>query len=272
MWLMTQYGFFSIVQHKDDSEKFLVRARVRLDLDRLKDLAALTTDIVEIKSADYRYRIEISREEMLRVLRWLGEAINYPNFKDRIADLPDQKDRLAQYHEIWGTMRKIKESPSSEVCSSLLRPSRYGLEIHEIAKSGEKASAEPPVITKKGMNALLKYLPIFSQKDYEAGTCDVEEGSQYPWSYNEDVSQFMQDCYTHGFILDVNWPKWQDEALRLCTSGDIMNSDILTLQLVLTTILRKDRFCDGTVAIAIKDGFIVQILKRLKQLRNVRNR
>jgi len=97
MWLMTQYGFFSIVQHKDDAEKYLVRARLRPDLERLKDLAALTTEIVELKSADYRYRIVISREEMLRVLRWLGEAINYPNFKDRIADLPDQKDRLAQY-------------------------------------------------------------------------------------------------------------------------------------------------------------------------------
>ena len=112
MWLMTQYGFYSIVQHKDDSEKFLVRARVRLDLDRLKDLAALTTEIVELKDADYRYRIEISRNEMLRVLKWLGEAINYPNFKDRIADLPDQKPRLSQYHDVWATMRGINASTS----------------------------------------------------------------------------------------------------------------------------------------------------------------
>lgn len=173
MWLMTQYGFFSIVQHKDDAEKYLVRARLRPDLERLKDLAALTTEIVELKSADYRYRIEIGREEMLRVLKWLGEAINYPNFKNRIADLPDQKDRLSQYHEVWGTMRRIKESPSLDIATSPLRPARYGLEIHEIAKSCEKAPAGPPVITKKRMNALLKYLPIFSQKDYEAGTCDV---------------------------------------------------------------------------------------------------
>lgn len=89
----------------------------------------------------------------------------------------------------------------------------------------------------------------------------------YPWSYNEDVSQFMQDCYEHGFVLDFDWGKWQDEALRLLTSGEIMTSDMLTLQMILTTILRKDRFCDGTVAIAVKEGFIVQILKRLKQLR-----
>jgi len=110
MWLMTQYGFYSIVQHKDDSEKFLVRARVRLDLDRLKDLAALTTEIVELKDADYRYRIEISRNEMLRVLKLLGDAINYPNFKDRIADLPDQKPRLSQYHDVWATMRGMSET------------------------------------------------------------------------------------------------------------------------------------------------------------------
>ena len=114
--------------------------------------------------------MEISRDEMLRVLKWLGEAINYTNFKNRIADLPDQKDRLSQYHEIWATMRRIKEPSLPPAGPSKLRPGRYGQEI------GGVESAEPAVIIKQNVDALLKYLPIFSQKHYEPGTCNVKEG------------------------------------------------------------------------------------------------
>jgi hypothetical protein len=36
----------------------------------------------------------------------LADSIDYPNFKDRISETPDQRDRLGAYHHIWALMQE----------------------------------------------------------------------------------------------------------------------------------------------------------------------
>ena len=40
MWLMTTRGFYSVVEHRDDADRLLVRARTREDIEALAGLVA----------------------------------------------------------------------------------------------------------------------------------------------------------------------------------------------------------------------------------------
>ena len=105
MWIASTFGFISIVQHWDQTDTFLVKARVRKDLQFLFD----DMRILEIPSADYPYRVYVKKQEMADVLVKMIKNIDYPNFKNEIAALPDQRDKLAAYHEIWGVMKEYSE-------------------------------------------------------------------------------------------------------------------------------------------------------------------
>ena len=62
MWIFCKYGFFSAVQHKDKTDKLLIRARFEGDLERLagglpEDERKLCSSITETPHADYRFRM-----------------------------------------------------------------------------------------------------------------------------------------------------------------------------------------------------------------------
>ncbi|MFZ4696084.1 MAG: hypothetical protein ACOYMV_13245 [Verrucomicrobiia bacterium] len=109
MWLFTRFGFYSIVR-KDDG--IHVRGRVRKDLENLKQAAKLDGDILDWRrpkpggaKADYPYRIILTDNADLRkVMRLLADTLDYDNFKNRVATLPDQRAKLGAYHEVWGLM------------------------------------------------------------------------------------------------------------------------------------------------------------------------
>ena len=120
MWLFTQYGFYSVVaqsaeQSGDDDDQYLVRSRVRNDLENLKALAHLDNDILENAGTDYRYRLVLSGEEWSRALGSLGAAIDYSNFKNRIGELPDQRGKNTAYHQIWSKLIALKEPSADEI-------------------------------------------------------------------------------------------------------------------------------------------------------------
>ena len=100
MWLMTKHGFYSIVQ-KERGE-YHVRARVRKDLENLQERVPLAgREIQASKETDYPYRLIVGEAEVLKVLRFLGETLDYSNFKDTVADTPDQAARHDLYAQFW---------------------------------------------------------------------------------------------------------------------------------------------------------------------------
>ena len=103
MWLMTKHGFYSIVEKKPG--EFHIRARVPKDLENLVERVPLPeSEILSTKSADYHYRIIAGKGEVLKVMQFLGETVDYSNFKNRIEELPDQEQRHGLYSEVWGLL------------------------------------------------------------------------------------------------------------------------------------------------------------------------
>ena len=119
MWLMTTRGFFSVVQHFDDAEKVLIRARALEDLESLCELAEEVLDdaskgglaadaIIEMKEADYRYRLIADSEAWAEVMRALMAEVTYPNFKNAVTER--DPDRAHIYTDVWATLLQIQRA------------------------------------------------------------------------------------------------------------------------------------------------------------------
>ncbi len=106
MWLMTTYGFFSIVRKAEN--EFHLRGRIKQDVERLRTAAGLTAPVLTSEAADYRYRLVISAEDLHHVMDLLARSITYPNFKDQIGHEPDQRGKLPSYHRIWEIMSRLQ--------------------------------------------------------------------------------------------------------------------------------------------------------------------
>ena len=107
MWLMTKYGFYSIVQKQPG--EYHVRSRERNDIENLMDQVPLAqVQVIESKHSDYAFRIIVKKEDVLAILKFLGETIDYDNFKDKIDETPDQKHK--PYYEIWDILADALEA------------------------------------------------------------------------------------------------------------------------------------------------------------------
>jgi hypothetical protein len=109
MWIFSKFGFFSIVQDFQAPDILHVRARVAGDLERAFSACGIRALVTVNPDADYRYRSQVSRDDFLKLLAYLGENLNYPNFKSEIAKDPTQLDRLPAYHEVWHTLQAIQK-------------------------------------------------------------------------------------------------------------------------------------------------------------------
>lgn len=105
MWLMTQHGFYSIVEKQGACQ---VRARVRRDLENILGMMGWAYDIIEGEGTDYPYRIKIPRYKLLELLLRFGSEIDYRNFKNKIQQLPDQKAKSSAYGKVWGLMAGLQ--------------------------------------------------------------------------------------------------------------------------------------------------------------------
>jgi len=97
MWLFTDKGFLSIVQHNTLSDCFQVKSRV------IEPLEILWPDreVEVIDWADYRFRITIVKSEVLPVLMEVMASVGYTSFKDACRDDYNYHNALSR---IWVEM------------------------------------------------------------------------------------------------------------------------------------------------------------------------
>jgi 8-oxo-dGTP pyrophosphatase MutT (NUDIX family) len=110
MWLMTEFGFFSIVQKPDDVDAgtLTIRSRARRDLEDFeKRHPILTTPILETDNTDYRYRAKAKRKDIAKAMAAVTEAIDYSNFKSRVAKTQGDK-RAGVYHDVWSALLPLQ--------------------------------------------------------------------------------------------------------------------------------------------------------------------
>lgn len=107
MWLVTTRGFYSAVEDHEHLGNVLVRARVREDLEALVDLIP-SLEVHETPERDYRFRASVPREAWANAVAELAREIDYPNFKNAVAELQGS-DRAHVYSGVWGTLLGLQE-------------------------------------------------------------------------------------------------------------------------------------------------------------------
>lgn len=114
MWILTTIGFFSVVRKPGDV-LLTVRARCAGDLDslRTKYMPALSATVTGA-GTDYPVRATISRADFAQGLGKLGEAIDYSNFKNAVAERMGKK-RAKLYSEVWSTLQRIEDQPAAQL-------------------------------------------------------------------------------------------------------------------------------------------------------------
>ena len=120
--------------------------------------------------------------------------------------------------------------------------------------------AEVSPVTGKHIDAILPFLEQF------------EEAGVMPWfNYDEAVVEFQQILYANDWVTPkVHWVEWQDVAEEYVDSPEkIKSADVVTIQKLFTTHVRKDRFCEGHLASMFENGHIVALLRRLKDIREI---
>lgn len=123
------------------------------------------------------------------------------------------------------------------------------------------------------IDALLEFLPKFEAGGASAGDwtpTQERDGCLTMPAFNlsPELAAFEQALYQYGWVAKFEWPDWQEKAARLVDSPEsVRTADLETLQKLLTTHVRKERFCEGHLAAMFECGHITAILHRLKELR-----
>ena len=117
MWLITNFGFFSVVQkpRDRDAQTVTIRSRVNKDLETLKErYLPQMGPILEGAGTDYEYRATAERSEFANALLQIGLDIDYDNFKNSVAKNQGH-ERENLYHKIWNVLYKLQKTSLTEV-------------------------------------------------------------------------------------------------------------------------------------------------------------
>lgn len=119
MWISTLDGFYSIVEHRDDQDVLIVRARDRHDLDRMiARLPALSRkarrfagwgDPQYTPDADYPWRMYANRDHVTSYMRRAIDHIDYGNYKNAVAATGTRGPRRARlYQRVWAVLLDLE--------------------------------------------------------------------------------------------------------------------------------------------------------------------
>jgi len=112
MWIITEFGFFSVVAKAGDAEAGMltVRARQRGDLEALRAKYLPTLGPIKAtKGTDYAYRARAPRLAVAAAVALAIEAIAYDNFKSQVRKTQGSK-REAVLHRVWHELYALQRA------------------------------------------------------------------------------------------------------------------------------------------------------------------
>jgi hypothetical protein len=134
------------------------------------------------------------------------------------------------------------------------------------------------------LKQLAAFAPIFRDSRFcfgewqpMTGKGTLSEPLTTPWfKFSEVADRFIQMLYDARWVNpDFDWPKWYDspEWQKLYGHPEaIVTADAEQLAKLLTTLVRQDRFCEGTLAKAYEDKILLAIVERAESLLAARGR
>jgi len=101
----------------------------------------------------------------------------------------------------------------------------------------------------KKLTAIASFLPAF------------QEGKDL-----SSLAQFVAAAYANNWVSsDINWVEWMktDEAKKLRDNPtELAKASEHDLACLLTTLIRQERFCQGSLEVAYDSGLLTGILQR----------
>ena len=124
---------------------------------------------------------------------------------------------------------------------------------------------------KEQLRALADFWPVFANPKFvyevqdevkeKKGVNTIPSSSLSP-----EAKAFNKMIYQEGWILDgLDWPEWTktDEFKDLFSKPEALaKASAHQLAKLLTALTRKERFCEGTMASACRDGLLARITHR----------
>ena len=133
MWVFTSDGFFSVVRFEhflasrdlvmksQQEDELIVRGRVADDLRPLSE----ETDrpLLATSASDYPFRVLTTKGQWADYLRRAVEAIDYPNFKERVHETQGPA-RHDAYASVWASLTTLQQDAQTEDtgCGGILNP------------------------------------------------------------------------------------------------------------------------------------------------------
>jgi hypothetical protein len=111
MWLFTENAVLSVVEDKNNSERFCVRARFPGDIESI--FGHTNANVIEGAGTDYRFRAFIDKPIVVEELTKEINNITYTNFKNRVAKASQFDDdhhyRMRMLHQVWNSMYEAQD-------------------------------------------------------------------------------------------------------------------------------------------------------------------
>ncbi|MFJ7646130.1 DUF6508 domain-containing protein [Lysinibacillus sp. NPDC097279] len=126
--------------------------------------------------------------------------------------------------------------------------------------------AQIPEVKFEELNKLVKYLDFFQRLDAMSN----EEKTRYILECKE-IQEFRKELYNTAFLIVFDWKSWlnQNEMYKNIANDieeHVMNADLETLQKLMTSYIRGDRFTEGLFEGVIINGHVTKIITRLREL------
>jgi len=133
---------------------------------------------------------------------------------------------------------------------------------------GVRGFSRPDYVPGPGeIDALLSFLPVFSNPEYEPVEAVIAG-----WSggsvWDAHLMRFHQALYDNGFVYPFDWASWEERAEELL--GDpsrLAEADLQTIRMLITAHVRKERFSEGHLPEMVRCGHIAALLRRLAAIR-----
>lgn len=106
MWLFTEGGFVSAVQHRENPDYLVVRARDKQSLQNLADICEVNITMKEI--SDYPYRVVVQRHAFAQWVNDQVDFLGYDNFKNRVA-ITRGKEYARTLGSVWSVMHDVED-------------------------------------------------------------------------------------------------------------------------------------------------------------------
>lgn len=126
------------------------------------------------------------------------------------------------------------------------------------------------------LEALTAFLPALTDPAFSFGTWEpLTPRDSGTWTlptftFSETASAFVQAAYDAGWVdLEFNWMAWSetdDAKALLAEPSAIGTATVRQLEQLLTTCIRMDRYCEGSLAGDLERGVLVALVERARDV------